>query len=188
MTGDIHQRSDVTSVAGGVLAIAVLLAASLIASCSDSAGLASPAPQQTSLNDKASSITAPSLPRLHTHPPQTIAAVPVTPVITSAISNNDPNFGPATIVGLDEAATVDLLGRPASTTDTPPLRSWRYASDTCVLDVFFYMDVNSQRFRALSFKLKSDDHVPDTSTPDAARAANRCYDEIRAKASQRAAK
>lgn len=64
---------------------------------------------------------------------------------------------PDALVGLTPDEVAALIGRPASTTDQPPATVWLYRTNHCALDVFFYMDVGSKTFRALTFNLKSPD-------------------------------
>lgn len=64
-------------------------------------------------------------------------------------------FDPETLIGLNEQQTADLLGRPAAITDKSPATVWEYQGRGCSLDVFFFMDLDSQRFRALSYEVKA---------------------------------
>ncbi len=61
---------------------------------------------------------------------------------------------PERLVGLGEADVRALIGEPASVREEAPALVWRYASAGCGLEVFFYMDLASQTFRALSYELK----------------------------------
>jgi len=62
-------------------------------------------------------------------------------------------FDPATLVGLDKSQTVARLGRPTSVRSKPPATVWRYAGTRCAMEVFFYMDLQSQSFRALAYEV-----------------------------------
>lgn len=64
---------------------------------------------------------------------------------------------PDALVGLTPDEVAALIGRPASTTDQPPATVWLYRTNHCALEVFFYMDVGSKTFRALTFNLRSPD-------------------------------
>jgi len=84
---------------------------------------------------------------------------------------------PKTLVGLDEQATVRLLGEPSWTEDVPPAKYWQYATPSCVLRVFFFMEMTTQNFRALSYELTSSDDAPNVH--------ERCFAQLLAQASGR---
>lgn len=83
-----------------------------------------------------------------TLPPQTAALPP-------------DRMEPDAIVGLDPSQTKRLLGMPSATEDEAPARVWRYARGGCTLRVFFFKDMISQGFRALSYDMTSSQDVPD---------------------------
>lgn len=68
---------------------------------------------------------------------------------------------PEALVGLDQPQTRRLLGVPVSTEEEAPAKVWRYAKGACSLKVFFFMDMTTQDFRALSYDMKSSENVPD---------------------------
>ena len=61
---------------------------------------------------------------------------------------------PDTLVGLSPVEVRDLIGRPVTVADRAPARIWSYRSRECAVDVFFYLDVGSSTFRALTLDLK----------------------------------
>lgn len=69
---------------------------------------------------------------------------------------------PDTLVGLDQSQTRRLLGAPAATEveREAPAKVWRYARGGCTLKVFFFMDMTSQDFRALTYDMTSSHNVP----------------------------
>ncbi|HYH38759.1 MAG TPA: hypothetical protein VD860_11105 [Azospirillum sp.] len=81
---------------------------------------------------------------------------------------------PDALMGLDQRQTKRLLGVPVAMEDQAPARVWSYANGACTLKVFFYMDLSSQDFRALSYDVKSSDHVPDVD--------QRCFAQLLAQA------
>ena len=88
------------------------------------------------------------------------------PDTSSASRPADPPAGRAVvqasdIVGLDPEATAKLLGRPTDTAEDPPALRWRYVGRDCVLTVYFFMDVASRDFRALSYKMSGQDDAHD---------------------------
>ena len=85
--------------------------------------------------------------------------------------------GPKVLVGLDEQSTVRLLGEPSWTEDVPPAKYWQYATPSCVLRVFFFMEMTTQNFRALSYELTSSDDAPNVH--------ERCFAQLLAQASSR---
>ena len=88
-------------------------------------------------------------------------------------------FEPDALVGLDQGQTRRLLGAPAATEEEAPARVWRYADEACTLKVFFYMDVTSQDFRALSYDMKSSDNVRDADDRCFARILAQAWDDAR---------
>ena len=46
-----------------------------------------------------------------------------------------------------------LLGEPSGRGEKPPGKVWTYSTDSCVLNVFFYADINTREFRALTYEI-----------------------------------
>jgi len=64
-------------------------------------------------------------------------------------------------IGLDQESVSGAYGAPASQTDAPPAIVWQYLAADCVLDVYFYRDVETGKTHALYVKLKGDDQSDD---------------------------
>tara|TARA_Y100001936_G_scaffold253253_1_gene316830 strand:- start:30036 stop:30533 length:498 start_codon:yes stop_codon:yes gene_type:complete len=64
------------------------------------------------------------------------------------------HFEPKKLVGLTQAQVRNMIGAPVTIVDSPPSTVWSYRSTNCALDVFFFLDVGSKTFRALTFDLK----------------------------------
>jgi len=62
---------------------------------------------------------------------------------------------PKQLVGLDFAGTQHLLGQPAKQEEKPPAKVWVYNGTDCDLTIFFYADINSGVFRALTYEFKN---------------------------------
>jgi len=62
---------------------------------------------------------------------------------------------PKQLVGLDFAATQHLLGKPAKQEEKPPAKVWVYNGTDCDLTIFFYADISSGVFRALTYEFKN---------------------------------
>jgi hypothetical protein len=77
-------------------------------------------------------------------------------------------FDPKALVGLGFRETEALLGTPTRQEERPPAKIWTYESGDCVLSIFFYADINTREFRALTYDLKEN-----YSTNDGG-AANQC--------------
>lgn len=97
-------------------------------------------------------------------------AVPAGPTAPAAVPTALPDqvasmpperLEPEALVGLDQTQTTRLLGAPAATEEEAPAKVWRYARGGCTLKVFFFMDMTSQDFRALSYDMTSSHNVPD---------------------------
>ena len=63
-----------------------------------------------------------------------------------------------------------MLGTPYLQTEMPPAKVLAYESKTCTLNVYFYLDLDSDRYRALAYEIKAGDG----SEP----AKQRCLSEI----------
>jgi len=96
---------------------------------------------------------APELPPL----PQDAVPVPGSkPVAGTTFMNS----GPVTVeefmsplVGLNFEQIQTLLGEPSGRGEKPPGKVWTYSTDSCVLNVFFYADINTREFRALTYEI-----------------------------------
>jgi hypothetical protein len=49
--------------------------------------------------------------------------------------------------------TEALLGRPTKEEEKPPAKVWTYSGTDCELTIFFYADINTQQFRALTYEV-----------------------------------
>lgn len=74
------------------------------------------------------------------------------------------------LIGLDQPQLAELLGEPLQKAESPPATIWRYAAQGCELDIYFYLDLQSQAMRALHYEVRSHDSTE--------RSAQRCYDEL----------
>lgn len=138
------------------------LAVLLLAGC--------PGPTMTS-DPGASTSTAPGKLALIQPPPPKVkppiraseaptAPTPSRPAAGQALAATG-KIDPEALVGLDQGQTRRLLGVPVSTEEEAPAKVWRYAKGACTLRVFFFMDMTTQDFRALSYDMKSSENVPD---------------------------
>jgi len=59
---------------------------------------------------------------------------------------------PKELVGLDFGQTEALLGLPTKQEEKPPAKVWTYSGTDCELTIFFYADINTQEFRALTYE------------------------------------
>jgi hypothetical protein len=63
------------------------------------------------------------------------------------------------LVGKSETELRAVLGAPTSEEDRPPGKLWRYRDGQCTLVVQLYPDVQTKRFGALAYEVKSDDNT-----------------------------
>lgn len=71
------------------------------------------------------------------------------------------------LIGLDQSHIADVLGEPESRAEAPPATIWRYVGAHCAIDIYFYLDLQSQAMRALHYEVRTHDLSE--------RAAQRCY-------------
>ena len=64
------------------------------------------------------------------------------------------------LIGLDQPGATRLLGAAAEQFERPPAAVWRYKNATCELDLFFYLDLRSNRLRTLHYAVKGDGGDP----------------------------
>jgi len=74
------------------------------------------------------------------------------------------------LIGLNQPEVAQILGEPKSRAEAPPATIWRYDGSDCALDVYFYLDLQSQAMRALHYEVRSHDA--------AERSAQRCYETL----------
>lgn len=169
MTGNLHPMAGTwrfiqRSGAGLVLAMLLLTGcpATTVSTLSATAAQGvSPAIQLVA--DKAADpLNRPSGGSVPAAPPApTPAAIPPSALPDQVASLPTERLEPEALVGLDQTQTTRLLGAPAATEEEAPARVWRYARGGCTLKVFFFMDMTSQDFRALSYDMTSSHNVPD---------------------------
>ena len=104
--------------------------------------------------------------------PGTVQAVePSAPVETARIEPATRETGdPERLIGLDQPQTEALLGLPSERKQAAPATIWRYASRTCDLEVYFYLDLQSQVMRALHYEVRTHESVEPT--------PNHCFAEL----------
>jgi len=105
------------------------------------------------------------------------ASAPSTPEVAALPPPTEPPITPAApaprldrIIGLNQPEVAQLLGEPKSRAEAPPAIIWRYDGADCALDVYFYLDLQSQAMRALHYEVRSHDA--------AERSAQRCYETL----------
>ena len=82
--------------------------------------------------------------------PAQLATTTMTPVAAPP-----PGPDPKQLVGLDFDQTQHLLGVPARQEEKPPAKVWVYNGTNCDLTIFFYADINTREFRALTYEIKN---------------------------------
>jgi len=177
MTGTMHE------VAGGVgtgcrrCGVGLVLAVLLLAGCPGTTTTPdiSTLPNRANGRGALTSIQAPypkAKPALRTEVPQDglSGAMSGVGVAIAAPAKLDPD----SLMGLDQRQTKRLLGVPVTMEEQSPAKVWSYANGACTLKVFFFMDLSSQDFRALSYDVKSSEHVPDVD--------QRCFAQLLAQA------
>lgn len=94
-----------------------------------------------------------------TPPPENVASAPATTPQTAALAPSQPIApapNPKQLIGLDQAATVRLLGVASEKLDAAPATIWRYSNGTCELDLYFYLNLRSGKMRTLHYVFKRD--------------------------------
>jgi hypothetical protein len=81
---------------------------------------------------------------------------------------------PKQLDGLAADEVHSLLGAPDRVREAPPATVWTYASTACLLEVYFYMDLGSQKLRVLAHDISA------VGRTNAQRAISSCATQIRA--------
>jgi hypothetical protein len=61
---------------------------------------------------------------------------------------------PQRLVGQTQAQVQALLGAPTTVREQPPALVWAYRAGDCGLELFFYLDLTSKTYRALTYDIK----------------------------------
>lgn len=102
-------------------------------------------------------------------PPPAVAALPPPQALPPPpASAETPGFDK--LQGLDQGQTAALLGEPLQRAEAPPAVLWRYASRSCALDVYFYLDLESRELRVLHYEVRNID--------GSELSQQRCYGEL----------
>ena len=88
-------------------------------------------------------------------PPGTAGSSP-----PDARATHSPLTHASELVGLDQPEVTRVLGAAAEQFERPPAMVWRYKNATCELDLFFYLDLRSNRLRTLHYAVKGDGGDP----------------------------
>ena len=64
------------------------------------------------------------------------------------------------LIGLDQPEVTRVLGAAAEQFERPPAMVWRYKNATCELDLFFYLDLRSNRLRTLHYAVNGNGGNP----------------------------
>ena len=83
------------------------------------------------------------------------AQKPAQVVAMAPVAAPPPGPDPKELVGLDFAQTEHLLGKPTKQDEKPPAKVWVYNGTECDLTIFFYADINTRQFRALTYEIKN---------------------------------
>lgn len=95
---------------------------------------------------------APSPPEPPPVPPEPVPLPGHKPEPVKAIAPTSPGDDPKQLVGLGFGETEALLGPPTKEEEKPPAKVWTYSGTDCELTIFFYADINTQEFRALTYE------------------------------------
>lgn len=85
-------------------------------------------------------------------------------------ARNRPSARLEQVIGLSLDQAQRLLGPPYMRTEMPPAKILAYDGGSCTLKVFFYLDLDSDQYRALAYEIKGGE--------DSDSARQRCLSEI----------
>lgn len=106
-------------------------------------------------------------------------AVPPKPVerpeapIASVPPADAPADTPESLIGKAPEDAERMLGPPTAVADVPPARSWTWEVTGCRLHVFYYLDLTTNRMKALAYDMEVQSTLPN--------AVQRCFSRLKAK-------
>ena len=59
------------------------------------------------------------------------------------------------LIGIEPVDAMGLLGVPEDIRDDPPAQVWAYQRDGCRLEIYFYLDLESDNLRSLTYELEA---------------------------------
>jgi hypothetical protein len=127
-----------------------------------------PAPPEAVSAEPPPPVVPPRPARKPAQPAPALAALPP-PAESAPETEAGPGF--ERLQGLDEAGTLALLGEPQGRGESPPAILWHYAGQDCGLDVYFYLDLQSQEMRILHYEVRDQDDGTE-------RTHQKCYREL----------
>ena len=71
----------------------------------------------------------------------------------AAVQPSAPITGPAGLIGLDQPSVERHLGIPVIKRESPPAEIWVYDGAECVLNLYFYLNLESQAFETLRYEV-----------------------------------
>jgi hypothetical protein len=90
-------------------------------------------------------------------PPPPVAKPPAPlPERKPSLPTQTASVDPKQLLGLGFSETEALLGKPTERVDRPPAQVWIYDAETCVVNIFFYADMSTREYRALTYEVKHD--------------------------------
>lgn len=75
------------------------------------------------------------------------------------------DLDPERLIGLSLVEAEALLGEPALQDEKPPAKVWTYNAQSCVLSIFFYADISTKDFRALTYEIRNEEAVKHEGSP-----------------------
>ena len=102
-------------------------------------------------------------------PPAGAAPSPAAP---AQVGSRTSTGNPDELIGLEESGVLALLGYPGQLREQPPAKIWTYSADLCQFNIYFYLNLESQTFRALRYE--------STGRSGASTTSHECYATITA--------
>lgn len=163
-------RESFRGSASRVAAVAMIAAAGLTACASAERHAAAPEPTRASSAGQGAAsaevalsklplpVAKPARPvRLTPLPPEPAPPSPTPPVPSTPPPAPAPMLQAKQLIGLDRTRLAQLLGPPPGIREAAPATVWEYGDGDCRLSVFFYPDVRTRDYRALSVEMHGGD-------------------------------
>jgi hypothetical protein len=152
-----------------------ILAGMLIAGCQSSPPeVVRPVPEPPPPEQAQPAPVAPEPPVAQVPVPAKKPAPPASAEQLRAVGANEAErpLSSRSVIGLEFAEVLRLLGEPALRLEEPPTQVWQYQVPECTLRLVFFPEVKTQQYRSLAVQLWNSDEESDD-------AKSRCLNAIR---------
>ena len=79
-----------------------------------------------------------------------------------ALATVDVEIEPESLIGADPIKAVRLLGAPDEVREEPPATVWAFREGECQVELYFYLDLESERLKTLGYEIYAPEDTADS--------------------------